>query len=75
MKVLLQLRFHIFIAQEVLEKNTIYNFCFKTIIVPQIYQSFTDLKYSNLMSIGSILKMGKLKYEVLMFSIRSNIVI
>lgn len=44
-------------------------------IVPQIYQSFTDLKYSNLMSIGSILKMGKLKYEVLMFSIRSNIVI
>lgn len=44
-------------------------------IVPQIYQSFTVLNYSNLMSIRSILKTGKLKYEVLIFSIRSNIVI
>lgn len=44
-------------------------------IVPQIYQPFTVLNYSNLMSIRSILKMGKLKYEVLIFSIRSNIVI
>lgn len=43
-------------------------------IAPQTYQSFTVLNHNNFVSIESILKMGKLKYEEMVFSIRSNIV-
>lgn len=50
LKVLLWLRFHIFITQQILEKTQF--IFFNLTIVPKIYEAFTMLNYKMLLEIG-----------------------